>query len=117
MVSRHHDLLSREMIPVALFDRECWWRDAALDALQALGRPFRIAYSSQSEAGVAAAIDAGFAIGLLGETSFTSNLRQLGAEDGFGDMPISSLVLATSQEISGPAIEAMRRAIRQAFTN
>ena len=115
MMSRHQDLLSREPLPVALFDRDCWWRDAALDALRAVGRPFRIVYSSQSIAGVAAAIEAGIAIGLLGETSLNRNLRKLGAGEGFGDMPVSRLVLGTRPDSDSQPVRAMQTAIRQAF--
>ncbi|KZM49470.1 LysR family transcriptional regulator [Labrenzia sp. OB1] len=113
MVSRHHDLLTRDPLPIALFDRDCWWRDAALDALRAAGRPFRIVYSSQSVAGVAAAIEAGIAAGLLGETSLSENLRQVDLSGGA--MPVSNLVLGLGPDTVTPPIEAMRLAIRNAF--
>jgi DNA-binding transcriptional LysR family regulator len=115
MTSRHHDLISQEPIPVALFDRDCWWRDVALDALRKMARPYRIVFSSQSVAGVAAAIEAGVAIGLLGETSGSTNLRRLGPEDGFNPMPISTLVMARRAEAEDGSIVAMERAIRDVF--
>ena len=34
VTSRVHNLLDRDPIPVALFDQACWWRDAALKALE-----------------------------------------------------------------------------------
>lgn len=115
MMSRHHDLLSRNPLPVALFDRDCWWREAALNALGSTGRPFRVVYSSQTVAGVAAAIEAGIAIGLLGTSSVTENLRELEPKDGFTDTPVSSLVLALRPGAMTPPIRAMRDAIRRAF--
>ena len=115
MMSRHHDLLQRDPLPVALFDRECWWRNAALAALQASGRPFRIVYSSQSVTGVAAAIEAGVAIGLLGQSSLNGNLTCLGAEHGFNDMPTSKLILGTCNNSDDAPVQAMKSAIRQAF--
>lgn len=115
MMSRHHDLLSRDPIPVALFDRDCWWRDAALAALRAMDRPFRVTYSSQSVAGVGAAIEAGIAIGLMGEASLTGELRPLGAEHGFGEMPVSNLVLGRRPGADSPSIRAMETAVRRAF--
>lgn len=51
VMSRYRDLLAEEPVPVALFDRACWWREAALKSLEARGRPYRIAFSSQSVAG------------------------------------------------------------------
>ncbi|MGB5215654.1 MAG: LysR substrate-binding domain-containing protein [Anderseniella sp.] len=115
MMSRHHDLLQRDPLPVALFDRECWWRNAALAALQASGRPFQIVYSSQSVTGVAAAIEAGVAIGLLGQSSLNGNLTCLGAEHGFNDMPTSKLILGTCNNSDDAPVQAMKSAIRQAF--
>ncbi len=116
MMSRHHDLLLRDPLPIALFDRDCWWRDAALGALGSVGRPFRVVYSSQSVAGVAAAIEAGIAIGLLGMSSMTEDLRRLDPEDGFSDMPVSHLVLGLRPDAMAPPIHAMRTAIRKAFS-
>ena len=115
MVSRHHDLVSRDPVPVALFDRDCWWRDAALEALRGMDRSFRVVYSSQSVAGVAAAIEAGIAIGLLGETSLTPPLRKLGRDEGFGKMPVSNLVLGVRPDADSPSVRAMRKAVRRAF--
>jgi hypothetical protein len=64
---------------------------------------------------VAAAIEAGVAIGLQGETSGSTNLRRLGPEDGFNPMPISTLVMARRAEAEDGSIVAMERAIRDAF--
>jgi DNA-binding transcriptional LysR family regulator len=115
MMSRHHDLLQRDPLPVALFDRECWWRNAALAALHGSGRPFRIVYSSQSVTGVAAAIEAGVAIGLLGQSSLNGNLTCLGAEHGFAEMRTSKLVLGNRNDADNAPMQAMKSAIRQAF--
>jgi DNA-binding transcriptional LysR family regulator len=116
MMSRHHDLLQRNPLPVALFDRECWWREAALSALHGSGRPFRIVYSSQSVAGVSAAIEAGVAIGLLGQSALNSNLTCMGAEHGLGDMPTSKLVLGGRSGADDAPNQVMKSAIRQAFS-
>ena len=115
MASRHHSLLDRDPIPVALFDRACWWRDAALKAIRASGRPYRVIFSSQSVAGVVAAIEAGVAIGLLAEGSLTESLRLLGPDDGFGEMPVSHLVLEPGRTTDDEVVAAMQRAIRRAF--
>ncbi|MDZ7602753.1 MAG: LysR substrate-binding domain-containing protein [Hoeflea sp.] len=115
MMSRRHDLLSRDPLPVALFDRDCWWREAALAALDAMRRRYRIVYSSQSVSGVAAAIDAGVAVGLLGESSMSAELRRLGPSEGFAPMPVSHLVLGQRRGGDSGPIRAMRQAIRRSF--
>lgn len=68
VTSRHHAAQARTPLPVALFDRECWWRDRALDYLERSGRAHRVVYSSESIAGIVAAIEAGVAVGMLGKT-------------------------------------------------
>lgn len=115
MMSRHCNLLSHDPLPVALFDRNCWWRDTALAMLQAMDRPYRIVYSSQSVAGVAAAIEAGMAVGLLGLSSMNHKLRLLEPKEGFIGTSVSQLVLGARQDANSPEILAMRCAIRQAY--
>lgn len=114
VVSRHHDLVSRDILPVALFDRDCWWRDAALGALEAMQRPYRVLYSSQSVQGIAAAVEAGVAVALLGSGALNETIIALGPQQGFPDMPKSNLVLDIANRDSA-ACNSMASAIRRAF--
>lgn len=54
-----------EPLPLAVAEIGCAWRDAALDALQTAGRPYRIAYSSDTSMGQVAALRADLAIAAL----------------------------------------------------
>ena len=114
VMSRHHDLLDRDVLPVALFDRDCWWRDAALTALDKMARPYRVIYSSQSVQGVTAAVEAGIAVALLGRSALGDKIRTLETQEGFPEMPASNLILRTSRENS-PALRSIEHAIRDAF--
>lgn len=114
VTSRHHDLLSRDELPVALFDRDCWWRDAALGALEKMQRPYRIIYSSQSVQGVAAAVEAGIAVALMGSNIIGDKIAALGPQDGFPEMPKSILVLRTSGSDT-KALRSIEATIRDAF--
>lgn len=113
--SSFQDLLAEDPVPVALFDRACWWRDAAISALEARGRPYRVVFSSQSVAGVTAAVEAGIAIGLLGRSSAGPHLKVLGDGQGFPEMPVSRLVIGTSREADMALADTMKAAIRMAF--
>ncbi len=115
VMSRYRDLLSEEPVPVALFDRACWWREAALKSLEARGRPYRIAFSSQSVAGVTAAVEAGIAIGLLGRSTLAGHLKVLGNEQGFASTPLSKLVIGVAASANQDLVRTMKSAIRQAF--
>ncbi|MGI9450028.1 MAG: LysR family transcriptional regulator [Geminicoccaceae bacterium] len=115
VMSRAGNLLGRDPIPVALFDRACWWRDAAITALDAGGHAYRVVYSSESVTGVIAAIEAGIAIGVLSQSALTSNLVMLSEAEGFGTMPTSKLVLEQGKSKGNAACDAMADVIRQAF--
>lgn len=104
-----------EPVPLALFDRECWWRDAAIKALEQVGRSYRVAYSSESAAGVKAAISAGLAAGVLAETTIDSSMRTLSENEGFPALPSSALVLLRREVAATEASAAMEAAIRAAL--
>ncbi|MEH6528173.1 MAG: LysR substrate-binding domain-containing protein [Sneathiella sp.] len=104
-----------EPLPVALFDHACWWRDAAIQSLEARKKPFRVIYSSQSVSGVMAAVEAGIGVGLLGRTALKSTLSITSADFGFGQTPTSKLVLAENGSQTHAPLEAMKTAIRSAF--
>jgi len=53
---------SRDELPLAVLDPPCGFRDAALKALDAEERPYRIAATSASLAGIAAAVRGGVAV-------------------------------------------------------
>ncbi|UXN58225.1 LysR substrate-binding domain-containing protein [Phyllobacterium zundukense] len=79
--SAFHDVEKRRPLPVALFDKACWWRERCLNLLQKTGLNYEIICTSESVAGVRAAISAGIAVGVLPQCSLTDRLRRLsGAE-------------------------------------
>lgn len=112
---RDFALPAGEPVPLALFERACWWRDAALEGLERAGRRYRIAYSSESVAGVKAAIGAGLAIGVLSQGTLDPLMRRLDEDEGFPGLPASSLVLLRAEGAEGEAVSAMEGAIRAAF--
>lgn len=115
VVSKHRNIETLDPLPVALFDRACWWRDAAIASLTASKKPFRVIYSSQSVSGVKAAVEAGVAIGLLGRTSIDAQMTVLGEGQGFKRTPVSNLVLGANEEHDPDLLNSMKSAIRDAF--
>ncbi len=113
--SRHHLAAEQDPLPVALFDRACWWRDHALTALQTSGRQYRVVYSSESATGVIAAISAGVAVGLVAESAMDSGLKTLGPEAGFARVPDSILVLERGRGGHSQAASAVAQLISMAF--
>lgn len=64
-------------LPLALFPEDCFYRDAAIEALQRHDIPFRTAFTSHSRAGVIAAIRAGLGVGVLPRSALEEGLRPL----------------------------------------
>lgn len=75
--SAFHEVEHRRPLPVALFDRTCWWRERCLDLLQRAGVSYEVICTSESVAGVRAAISAGIAVGVLPQGAFTDRVRRL----------------------------------------
>ncbi len=75
--SAFHEVEQRRPLPVALFDQACWWRERCLDLLQKAEVDYEIVCTSESVAGVRAAISAGIAVGVLPQGAFTDRVRWL----------------------------------------
>jgi DNA-binding transcriptional LysR family regulator len=74
-------------LPLVLFPEPCPYRDAALAALAAAGREWRIAMVSPSVAGLRAAAAAALGVAPLSQSLLTSGLRALAAEAALPDLP------------------------------
>ena len=105
-----------DALAVSLFDRSCWWRDAAIQALNDAGLDYRVAYTSESVAGIKAAIRAGLAVGVLAQSTLEPGMTVLGPAEGLPPLPPSNLVLIQRPEPRPPAITAMANAIRRGFS-
>ena len=57
--------VQQDPLPLAVAEVGCAWRDAALNALQAAGRAYRVAYSSDTSMGQVAALRADLAVAAL----------------------------------------------------
>ena len=113
MTSRNHDVAARDPLPVAVFDRSCWWRDVALSDLSAAGRAYRTVFTSENASGVRAAVASGMAVALLSENERDPELITL--TDIAPPRP-SCLVLDKAPQARGAAVEALSEAIRRALT-
>lgn len=102
-------------VPLALFDRDCWWRNVATDALDAAGIPWRIAYLSENFLSVRAAIGAGLGVGILAQSTLEPGMRVLGKREGFPRLPPSELMLLKSQGAQSDIVDAMEDAILSAI--
>lgn len=112
MASRDHDAARRDPLPIAVFDRACWWRDVALADLSATGRTYRRVFTSESGIGVRAAVAAGMAVALLAESAQGEDLIEL---PEIAPARPSHLVLDVARDARNAATDALCAAIRGAL--
>ena len=114
VASRRYQHRIEEPVPLALYDRSCSWRDMVIDALEDAGQPYRIVFSSESTAGIKAAVATGLAVGVLARSAVESSMHTLDGQQNFPPLPDSVLRLVRGRDDS-PAISAMGEAIVNGF--
>lgn len=80
----NESLVEQEVLPLAVLERPCRFRDAALAALEQAGRPYRIVLETPSLAALRAAVNSG-----LGLTCRTTHFMDaaIGSEDALPALP------------------------------
>ena len=68
-------------VPLIGFPAGCLYRARAIHAIESAGRPWHMAYTSSSLAGIQAAVAAGLGLSILSEMAFQSDHRVLTAKD------------------------------------
>jgi molybdate transport repressor ModE-like protein len=108
----HH----RDPLPLAMSRAPCHWRDAALAALEQAGRRYRIAYTSESQAGTISPVLAGLAITVSPSTVLTPGLRAVsGGAEGLPRLPQVGVQLLKGHLPQSAACAALERYIPAAF--
>lgn len=97
-----HALHVRTPLPLAVFVEGCLHRDSACLALAAAGIPYRIAFASQSRAGVLAAVRAGIGVGIVPRSTLEPDLRVIETLPG---LPATDITLFVADQVN----EAARR--------
>ncbi|GIH06097.1 LysR family transcriptional regulator [Rhizocola hellebori] len=102
--------LSLDPLPLVLFSQPCRWRAPLLDALDAAGRTWRVAFESTSLAGVTAAVRAGLGVAAL----LPANLDPGMAAAGLPGLPDVELGLVRRPDTQGdPLVDAVEAVLRQ----
>lgn len=89
-------LVPGEPLPLVLGPPPDLYRRRAVAALDAAGRPWRIAFTSPSLAGLQAAVAAGLGVTILPREMTPPGLVRLGPADGLPPLPDTEIVLRTA---------------------
>jgi DNA-binding transcriptional LysR family regulator len=92
-----------EPLPLALYPQGCLFRKWAMEALDAAGRPWRLAFVSHSLAAVEAISAQGLAVTVVKASTFPSKLRRLTERDGMPILPAADIRLHRAPNLSRPA--------------
>ncbi len=100
-----------EPVPLIAFKTPCTFRSRAIEALDAAGMPWRIAFTSPSLAGLFAAVEAGLGVTPRTAEGLPGRLKLLGGESGLPPMapPIDLFLHSTGD--SAPAVERLRETL------
>jgi DNA-binding transcriptional LysR family regulator len=104
VASNQHGTEEQDVLPLALFKPPCMWRAAAVDALTAAGRKYRVLYQSGNSTAISAAVTAGLALTVLAESALRPGMRVLSEAEGFPRLPICEIGLVRSWNRPGSAI-------------
>ncbi|PJG55405.1 LysR family transcriptional regulator [Bradyrhizobium forestalis] len=105
-----------DMLPLALYPPGCLFRQWAADALDAAGRPWRLAFVSRSLAAVEAIAAQGLAITVVKAGTLPPRLRVLSERDGLPPLPAADIRLHRAHNLSRPAAllaDHLQRAISE----
>jgi DNA-binding transcriptional LysR family regulator len=95
-----HDPHRQDPLPVALYPPGCLFRRWAMEALDEAGRPWRLAFVSQSLGAVAAIAAEGLAVTVVKSGICPPGLRRLGPGDGLPPLPVAELRLHRAPGLS-----------------
>lgn len=105
---------SQTPLPVAVANAGCAWRRQVTEALTRSEREYRIAYVSDFDAALQAAISADLAVGALPESRVGAGLIALPPSVGLPDPGDSEIVLRIGQKPS-PAVTALAEHIAESY--
>lgn len=104
-------------LPLALGRPVCNWRRQAVEALESVGRRYRVLYSSWNSIAVGAAVTAGLAISVLPESALKPGIRVLGEAEGLPRLPICEIGLLRSRVNTSQVADALAGHIISSLDN
>ncbi|MEM7562117.1 MAG: LysR substrate-binding domain-containing protein [Pseudomonadota bacterium] len=98
-------------IPLAIFDRDCRWRNVPTDTLDAAQKHWRISYVTENMASYKAAIRAGLAIGMMAKSTVESSFQILDEKQGLPLLPETSRRFLKNRSNQSEIVDEMESAI------
>jgi DNA-binding transcriptional LysR family regulator len=103
----------RRPLRLALTDPDTLDHRAARQCLDAIGRPYLVAYASASLVGLTAMVRSGQAIAVLTRTAVTADLRVLSTESGLPELPSVGIGLTVGSRRPSAVVSAFASHVRR----
>lgn len=97
-------------LPFAAFEAPCLFRKAATEALDRIGQPWHLAFTTPSLAGLWAAVEGGLGLAVRTPVGVPRHLKILGAKEKLPPLPTASLVFIGSGD--SPAVQLLQQILR-----
>ena len=117
VTSVRHCPFLEDVIPLALPQPGCTWRELALKGLDNAGIPYRIAYTSANGGAVSAAVLSGLAISAMPRSTMSAGMRVLTKDDGFPKLGSFEIDLIRSKKRSSPVIDVLAEHVKNTLGN
>ena len=102
-------------LPLAMFNSDCFCRLWACNALDVMGRDYRVAYNSDSLSAIMAVVSAGLAVTAQLESLITADMRILGEAEDLPSLPEASIMLVRNLHNPSPITECLADHIVEGF--
>ena len=107
--------VEQDPLPVSVWQEGCVWRKAGLDALDAQGRSWRVAFQSAHLSGQRAAILADLAVSPLPVSALNDDIIEAPAKHGLPKLPTYAMALLSGTS-DNPAARAAADHLRSTFS-
>src|SRR4026207_648874 len=115
--SNRHSTHIEERLPLALGRPARAGGGAAVDCLEAIGRPYRVLYSSGNASAICAAVLSGLAVSVFPESGLRPGMRVLSAADGFPELPSCRIGLVRNPHERNPMADALAEHVISSLDN
>ncbi|MFK0379173.1 LysR substrate-binding domain-containing protein [Pandoraea sp. NPDC090278] len=100
-------------LDLALYNPPCFFRRAGIEALDAAGISWRLAYTTASLQSLWSGVAAGLGITLRTAAGLPPSLKRLGAKEGLPPLPSVALCLHAGHRDTPPALAQLKRVVME----
>lgn len=103
---------AKTVLPLAAFEAPCMFRAAATAALDKVGQPWHLSFTTPSLAGLWAAVESGLGLAVRTPIGVPRHLALLGKAEKLPPLPTASLVFIGPPDAQTPAVSLLQEILR-----